>query len=184
MPEHTPLIRRILPVALVVGGCALVVALILSAVGRLPGSPEELFREFQRKNAAGDLRGIWNLYVDEGQKEFRDTIDRMRVTYWRNRQHPENRSMYAQYNVSEQEFYALDASEIFVREMSPPERRGWMEGARILEIGPYADSPGDWAVHWETADGRLFVLRCRDTGRGFGVVMQHPMGRLSAQGDR
>jgi hypothetical protein len=182
MPERTALVRRLLPVALVVGGCALVVALILSAVGRLPGSPEALFREFQRLNAAGDLRGIWNLYVDEGQKDFRDTIARARETYWRNRQHPENRSMYAQYNVTEAEFYALDAGDIFIREMSPPERRGWMEGARILDIAPYPDGAGDQAVHWEMADGRLFVLRCRDTGHGFGVVVQHPMGRLREPG--
>ena len=178
MSERPALRSRIVPLTVVVAGCALVVFLILSAVGRMPGTPRELFAEFCRRNESGDLTGIWNLHVEEGQKTFRDTIDRMRTTYWRNRQHPENRSMYAQYNVSEQEFYTLDASQIFVREMSKPEQRGWTVGAKVLDVGPYPDGNGDMAVTWEAADGRLFMLRCRDTGRGFGIVGQHPMGRL------
>jgi len=169
-------LKRGLPLTALVAGLAVLALLLVNLSGRLPGSPEELFAEFQRLNAAGDHAGIWALMDEEGHSEYRDAIDNARIMLERN-PHASNDSVFLKRHLRREEFMRLSYEEIWAAENSDPEMRRWMVGARILKLLDYPGQPQDTIIRWERTDGQLFNFQARDTGRGYTWVRQMPYGR-------
>ncbi len=148
-----------------------VLALAGCGAGR-PGTPEALYEEFARLNAAGETGKMWDLLTPDRQRRFRETIDGYRAILARN--DDPNEKTTAQFNCTREEFKRLPYVELFVRENLG--RRRALVDAKIREHHPDVRRPGTEELIVQTPPGTRvhFWMKPMDDGWAIEDVQVEP----------
>lgn len=149
--------RRIAPA--LVAGTALW-ALLLGLVTLLPAcggggleSPEAVFARVQELNERGELRKIWDLFTEEERQRQGRAFDEYRQFLATNPLPINREKCVENFRVPPETLATMTHVEMFVQQVSEPTRRGWLRGAKILDVEPAPDVPNGMRVRWETAQG-------------------------------
>jgi hypothetical protein len=146
---------------------AAALALTLGACSRKPQTPEALYEEIARLNAAGDTGRIWDLLTDDAKKREMAAMESYRDWIRRNPDDTTDK-FFKQFKCTRQEILTKSDVELYCLENKGNERG--LVDAKIVDKVPDPRKPGEVVLTVQPPAGPLVSFRMRQVPDGWQLV--------------